>query len=92
LQSEIKKFIQFNYKTMSRFCQITGKSIMSGNNVSHSNKKTRRTFKPNLFNKKYYLPEEDLWIELKVSARGIKTINKVGIYEALKKAQEKGFI
>ena len=77
---------------MSRVCQITGKSVVSGNNVSHSNKKTKRTFKPNLFNKKYYLPEEERWIVLKVSAAGMKIINKKGILGALKDAKEKGFI
>lgn len=77
---------------MSRVCQITGKSVVSGNNVSHSHKKTKRTFKPNLFNKKFYLPEEDRFIVLKVSAKGIKVINKKGISKALKDAKEKGFI
>jgi large subunit ribosomal protein L28 len=77
---------------MSRVCQITGKSVVSGNNVSHSHKKTKRTFKPNLFNKKFYLPEEDRYIVLKVSAKGIKVINKKGISKALKDAKEKGFI
>ena len=64
---------------MSRICQITGKKVISGNNVSHSHNKTRRKFHPNLQTKKFYVPEEDKWITLKVSANGIRTINKKGI-------------
>jgi len=77
---------------MSRICQVTGKRIMSGNNVSHANNKTKRRFYPNLFTKKYFLPEENRWITLKVSAAGMRHINKVGLLNALKKAKEKGFI
>ena len=77
---------------MSRVCQITGKSVMVGNNVSHSKRRTKRRFYPNLFAKKFYLPEEDRWIELKVSAAGVRLINKLGLKGALTKAQEKGFI
>lgn len=77
---------------MSRVCQITGKKVISGNNVSHSNKKTKRKFYPNVLNKKFYLPEEDRWLDLKVSAKGIRIINKIGLKNALDKAVEKGFI
>ncbi|WP_107821770.1 50S ribosomal protein L28 [Mangrovibacterium marinum] len=77
---------------MSRICQITGKKAMVGNNVSHSNRKTKRRFNPNLFNKKFYLPEEDRWVTLTVSAAGLRTINKNGLSAALKNAQEKGLI
>ncbi len=77
---------------MSRVCQITGKRVVAGNNVSHSHKKTKRTFKPNLFKKKYFLEEENRWVVLKVSAKGMKIINKKGILSALKDAKEKGFI
>ncbi len=76
---------------MSRICQITGKKVISGNNVSHSHNKTRRKFHPNLQTKKFYVPEEDKWITLKVSANGIRTINKKGIKTALKDAAEKGY-
>lgn len=76
---------------MSKVCQITGKKVISGNNVSHSNIKTRRKFHPNLQTKKFYIPEEDKWITLKVSAAGIRIINKKGITNALKDAAEKGF-
>jgi large subunit ribosomal protein L28 len=74
---------------MSRVCQITGKSVITGNNVSHSKRRTKRKFLPNLFVKKFYLEEEDLWISLKVSAAGLRTIDKIGIRAALIKAQQK---
>ncbi|MCD6597856.1 MAG: 50S ribosomal protein L28 [Bacteroidales bacterium] len=77
---------------MSRVCQVTGKSVMVGNNVSHSKRRTRRKFYPNLFNKKFFLPAEDRWIQLKISAAGIRLINKKGLATVLKEAKEKGFI
>ncbi|NOY36721.1 MAG: 50S ribosomal protein L28 [Chlorobi bacterium] len=77
---------------MSRVCQITGKKVISGNNVSHSKRRTRRKFYPNLFVKKFYLPEEDRWITLKVSAAGIRLINKKGLGAALREAKAKGYI
>ena len=77
---------------MSRICQITGKKLMSGNNVSHSKRRTKRKFYPNLFDKKFYLPEEDRWITLRVSAKAMRTINKNGLSSTLKEAKSKGFI
>ncbi|WP_163711942.1 50S ribosomal protein L28 [Mangrovibacterium lignilyticum] len=77
---------------MSRICQITGKKAMVGNNVSHSKRRTKRRFSPNLFKKKFYLPEEDRWISLTVSAAGLRTINKNGLSSALKNAKEKGLV
>lgn len=77
---------------MSKICQVTGKKTMVGNNVSHSKRRTKRKFLPNLFVKKYYLPEEDRWISLKVSAAGIRLISKKGLNNALKEAKEKGYI
>ena len=77
---------------MSRVCQVTGKSVMVGNNVSHSKRRTKRKFLPNLFKKKFYFPEEDRWITLTVSANGIRTINKNGLNAALKSAKAKGFL
>jgi large subunit ribosomal protein L28 len=77
---------------MSRVCQVTGKKVMVGNNVSHSKRRTKRKFLPNLFKKKFYLPEEDRWISLTVSANGIRTINKNGLNASLIAAKEKGFI
>ncbi len=75
---------------MSRVCQITGKRPQVGNNVSHANNRTKRKFYPNLHKKRFFIPEEDKWITLKLSAKAIKTINKNGISAVLKKAKDKG--
>jgi large subunit ribosomal protein L28 len=77
---------------MSQICQITGKKMMVGNNVSHSKRRTKRTFQPNLFDKKFYLEEEDRYVTLRVSAQGIRTINKNGLKATLDKAVKKGFL
>jgi large subunit ribosomal protein L28 len=77
---------------MSKICQVTGKKAMTGNNVSHSKRRTKRKFYPNLFVKKYYLPEEERWISLKISAAGIRLISKNGLVRVLKEAKEKGYI
>lgn len=77
---------------MSKVCQITGKKAMVGNNVSHSKRRTKRTFEVNLFNKKFYWVEQDMWISLKISAAGLRTINKKGLDAAIKQAAEKGFL
>ena len=63
---------------------------MTGHKVSHSNVKTKRRFLPNLQTKRFYLPEEDKWITLKVSTKAIKTINAKGISLVLKEARQKG--
>ena len=75
---------------MSKVCQITGKRPTSGNKVSHSNIKTKRKFYPNLQKKRFYLPEEDKWITLKVSTRALRTINKNGITRVLREARANG--
>lgn len=77
---------------MARFCDLTGKGPMTGNKVSHSNMKTKRKFYPNLHKKKFFIPELDDWVTLKVSASAIRTINKKGIYNYLKELEEKGEI
>lgn len=77
---------------MSRICQITGKSVMTGNNVSHSQRKTKRKFYPNLITKKFYIPEEDSFVTLKISTAALRTINKKGISACLREARAKGFI
>jgi large subunit ribosomal protein L28 len=77
---------------MSRVCQITGKSVMVGNNVSHSNRKTKRKFHPNLFVKKFYVPEDDMFVTLRISAAALRTINKKGISACMKEAREKGYL
>lgn len=76
---------------MSKICQITGKKAMIGNNVSHSKHRTKRSFDVNLFSKKFFYVEEDCWISLKLSAQGLRLINKVGLDAALKQAVEKGY-
>ena len=77
---------------MSKICHITGKRAMVGNNVSHSKRRTKKTFEPNLKTKRFFLVEENRWITLKVSAQGIRTINKNGLKNALEKAQAQGLI
>ena len=77
---------------MSKICQITGKKAIVGNNVSFSNKKNKRRFNVNLFKKRFYIPEEDRWVTLRISASGIKNINKLGISAVLKDAKSKGFL
>lgn len=77
---------------MSRVCQITGKRPRVGNKVSHSNIKMKRRFNPNLKKKKFYIPEEDKWITLKVSTSALRTINKKGITKVLKKARANGMV
>ena len=77
---------------MSKICQITGKQALVGNNVSHSKRRTKRRFNVNLFTKKFYWVEQDCWIDLNVSAAGLRLINKIGLDAALKQAAQKGFI
>ena len=77
---------------MSKICQITGKKAQIGNNVSHSKHRTKRSFDVNLFSKKFYYVEEACWIQLKISAAGLRMINKVGLDAALKQAVAKGFV
>ena len=77
---------------MSKICQITGKKAMVGNNVSHSKRRTKRTYDVNLFTKKFYWVEQDTWISLNVSANGLRTINKIGLDAAIKKASDKGYL
>ena len=72
---------------MSKICEITGKTAQSGNNVSHSNRRTKRKFNLNLKTKRFWSEEENRWITLKVTAAGIKTINKKGLDVALKEAK-----
>ncbi len=76
---------------MSRICQITGKKAMVGNNVSHSKRRTKRTFDVNLFTKKFFYVEENCWISLKRSAAGLRIINKKGLDAALKEAVANGY-
>ena len=77
---------------MARVCEITGKRPRVGNKVSHANNKTKRRFYPNLQTKRFFIPEENKWITLKVSTTAIKTINLRGITAVMKEAREKGIL
>ena len=77
---------------MARMCEITGKTAITGNKVSHSNRKTKRKFRPNLKTKTFFIPEENRNITLKISAAGLRNINKKGIYACIREAREKGFL
>jgi large subunit ribosomal protein L28 len=77
---------------MSRVCELTGKKAMVGNNVSHAMNKTKRKFDVNLMKKRFYIPEEDKWVTLRVSTSAIKNINKKGISAVIKEARENGFM
>lgn len=75
---------------MSKVCQLTGKRPIAGNNVSHSKRRTKRRFLPNIQKKRYYIPETDQWVTLKVSAYAMRNINKIGVYDYLKQLEAKG--
>ncbi len=75
---------------MSKVCDLTGKRPITGNHVSHSNRKTKRRFLPNLQKKRFFIPETGEWVTLKVSTSALKSINKLGIHAYLKKLESKG--
>jgi large subunit ribosomal protein L28 len=77
---------------MSKICDLTGKKAISGNKVSHSNSKSLRRFKPNLKVKKFFVPELDQWITLKVSTSALRTIYKKGISNCINDVIKKGHI
>jgi len=77
---------------MSRVCELTGKKAMTGNNVSHALNRTKRKFNVNLAKKRFYIPEEDKWLTLRVSTRALKNINKKGIAAVIKEARTKGYL
>jgi large subunit ribosomal protein L28 len=68
---------------MARVCEVTGKKPVSGNNVSHANNKTRRRFLPNLHKHRFWVESENRWVSLKVSAKGMRVIDKLGIDKVL---------
>ena len=84
--------VLFEENNVMRVCDLTGKRPMVGNNVSHSNRRTKRRFYPNLQEKKFFIPEENRWITLKVSTKAIKTINKKGIAAVLNDYVRNGII
>ena len=75
---------------MSRFCDVTGKKPMFGNNVSHAHNKSRRRFNINLQKKKFWLPDENRYVTLRVSTRGMRVIDKKGITRVVKDLRAKG--
>lgn len=75
---------------MSKVCQVTGRKPSFGNNVSHSNRKTRRRWDPNIQTQRFYVPSENRWVKLTVSAKGLKTINKHGIERVLADMRRRG--
>ncbi len=70
---------------MAGKCKLSGKKPMFGHNVSHSQKKTKRQWKPNVQSRRIYIPEEDRWVRIHVSARALRTIDKIGFMAYLKK-------
>ena len=75
---------------MSRVCQVTGKRVMTGNNVSHANNKTRRRFLPNLHERRFWVASENRWVKLKVSAHALRTTDKNGIPSVLPELRARG--
>ena len=75
---------------MSRVCQVTGKRPMSGNKVSHANNKTRRRFLPNIQNHKFWVEEENRFVTLKLTTKGMRIIDKKGISVVLKEIRARG--
>jgi large subunit ribosomal protein L28 len=75
---------------MSRVCQVTGTRPQSGNNVSHANNKTRRRWKPNLVSKRYFFEEENRWIRLRLSAKGMKVVDKRGLATVIREMRARG--
>ena len=75
---------------MSRVCQVTGKRPMSGNNVSHAKNRTRRRFLPNLHSRRFWLEDENRWVRLRVSGKGLRIIDKKGIEAILEEIRARG--
>ena len=75
---------------MSRVCQVTGKRTIRGNNVSHANNRTRRSFVPNLHYRRFWVESEKRWVRLRVSRKGLRIIDKMGIDQVLKDLRERG--
>jgi len=75
---------------MSRVCQVTGKRPVAGNNVSHAVNRTKRRFLPNIQQKRYWVEEENRFVTLRVSTRGMRIIDKLGIKSVLEKLRDRG--
>ncbi len=75
---------------MANVCQVTGKGVLTGNNVSHANNKTRRRWLPNLHERRFWVATENRWVKLKVSANALRTIDKNGIDAVLAELRARG--
>ena len=75
---------------MSRVCQVTGKRPITGNNVSHSNIKSKRRFLPNLHSHRFWVESENRWVKLRVSTKGLRIIDKKGIEAVLEDIRGRG--
>jgi len=75
---------------MSRICQVTGKGVQTGNNVSHANNRSRRRWLPNLHERRFWVPSENRWVRLRVSCHGLRTIDKKGIEVVLAELRARG--
>jgi large subunit ribosomal protein L28 len=75
---------------MSKVCQVTGKRPHTGNNVSHAQNKTKRRFLPNIQTRRFWVPSEKRWVRLKVSTKGMRTIDKIGIEKVLADMRRRG--
>ena len=75
---------------MARVCQVTGKGPMSGNNVSHANNRTKRSFLPNLQNRRFFVESENRWVRLRLSNAGLRLIDKNGIDSVLADLRARG--
>lgn len=75
---------------MSRVCQVTGKRPMAGNNVSHANNRTRRRFLPNLLTRRFWLESEGRWVRIRLSTKGMRIIDKVGIDQVVADMRKRG--
>ncbi|MCE7885705.1 MAG: 50S ribosomal protein L28 [Actinobacteria bacterium ATB1] len=75
---------------MSKVCMVTGKRPLTGNRVSHADNKSKRRFEPNIQTKRFWVPSEKRWVRLKVSAKGIRVIDKVGIERVLADIRQRG--
>lgn len=75
---------------MARVCQITGKRTVRGNNVSHAHNKTRRSFLPNLHYRRFWVESENRWVKLRVSSKGLRTLDKKGIDTVLAEMRARG--
>lgn len=75
---------------MAKFCPVTEKRPMSGNRVSHANNKTKRRFEPNLHEKRIWVPSEGRFVRLRLSAKAIRTIDKVGADAVIRELRKKG--